>query len=144
MLAYKAPTNHAMTEATSKVKKTTLQGRDRHRSMSLTREQPRQSRGRRKRTRPPPKEYLLDNLSGLKKFQASGGYKKPVKTRINHIHHRNLSSVGPIFFGKKKFLSGEGALCAFFFPGFWEGSATKQKAVKRSAFSLNEGKAFSE
>ena len=27
---------------------------------------------------------------------------------------------------------------------FWEGDATKQKSVKKSAFSLNEGKAFSE
>ena len=27
---------------------------------------------------------------------------------------------------------------------FWEGDAMKQKSVKRNAFSLNEGKAFSE
>ena len=31
------------------------------------------------------------------------------KTQENHIHHRNLSSVGPIFFGKEKFCTQSGA-----------------------------------
>ena len=43
-----------------------------------------------------------------KTFQAGGGYKNPIKTQENHIHHRNLCSVDPIFFCKEKFCTGTG------------------------------------
>ena len=43
-----------------------------------------------------------------KTFQTGGGYKSPIKNQENHIHHRNLSSVAPIFFGKEKFCAGVG------------------------------------
>ena len=42
-------------------------------------------------------------------FQAGGGYKKTYKNQeINHIHHRNLSSVDPIFLCKEKLCTGAG------------------------------------
>ena len=43
-----------------------------------------------------------------KTFQAGGGYKNPRKNQENHIYHRNLSSVAPIFWGKEKFCTGAG------------------------------------
>ena len=36
-----------------------------------------------------------------KTFQAGGGFINPTETRKTHIHHRNLSSVDPIFSAKK-------------------------------------------
>ena len=46
-------------------------------------------------------------LATKKTFQAGGGYNKP-KNQENHIHHRNLSSVDPIFFCNEKFCTGAG------------------------------------
>ena len=65
---------------------------------------------RKKRTRPPPKEDLLGNFSGLRgeTFRAGGGYKNPNKNQENHIHHRNLSRVDPILFCKEQFCTGAG------------------------------------
>ena len=51
-----------------------------------------------------------------KTFQAGGGYKNPIQTRKNHIYHRNLSSVAPIFFRQGKVLHWSRAVYAFFFP----------------------------
>ena len=51
-----------------------------------------------------------------KTFQAGGEYKNPIKTRENHIHHQNLSSVGPTFFCKEKFCTGAGRCMVAFFP----------------------------
>ena len=64
---------------------------------------------REKRTRPPPKENLLRNFSGQKeKFPGRWWIPKPYKNQENHIYHRNLSSVAPMFFGKTKFCTGAG------------------------------------
>ena len=55
-----------------------------------------------KRTQPPPKENLLENFSGLgEKLSRPVVDTKPYKNQENHIHHRNLSSVDPIFSAKK-------------------------------------------
>ena len=52
-----------------------------------------------------------------KTFQAGGGYKNPYKNQENHIHHRNLSSVDPLFiFLQRKDLHWSRAVYAFFFP----------------------------
>ena len=48
-------------------------------------------------------------------FQAGGGYEKPYKNQENHIHHRNLSSVDPIFPAKKSSALEQGGVC-FLFP----------------------------
>ena len=70
------------------------------------------------RTRPPPKGNLMENFSGLKEkpFQAGGAYKNRIKTQQNHIHHRNLSSVDPIFSEQKKSSALEQGGVWFLFP----------------------------
>ena len=55
-----------------------------------------------------------------KTFQAGGGYKNPIKTQENHIHHRNLSSVDPIFFVQRKVLHWSRAVYAFFFSQYFQ------------------------
>ena len=55
-------------------------------------------------------------LAGKKNFPGRWWIQKPYKNQENHIHHRNLSSVDPIFFCKEKFCTGAGRLYAFFFP----------------------------
>ena len=71
-----------------------------------------------KRTRPPPKENHLGNFSGLKEnFPGRWWIQKPYKNQENHIHHRNLSSVDPIFFCNEKFCTGAGrCMPLFLFP----------------------------
>ena len=58
-----------------------------------------------------------------KAFQASGGYKNPIKNQENHIHHRKLSSVDPILFCKEKFCTGAGR-CMLSFPRSVKNSET--------------------
>ena len=70
---------------------------------------------RKKRTPPPPKENLLENFSGPKEnFPGRWWIQKPYKNQENHIHHRNLSSVDPIFFCKEKFCTGAGRCMLYF------------------------------
>ena len=47
-------------------------------------------------------------LAPKKNFPGRWWIQKPYKTLENHIHHRNLSSVDPIFFCKEKFCTGAG------------------------------------
>ena len=64
---------------------------------------------KKKRTRPPPKENLLGNFSGLKeKLPGRWWIQKRYENQENHTYHRNLASVAPIFFGKEKFCTGAG------------------------------------
>ena len=70
-----------------------------------------------KRTRPPPKENLLGNFSGLKeKLSRPVVDTKPYKNQENHIYHRNLSSVAPVFFSAKKSSALEQGGVCFLFP----------------------------
>ena len=64
---------------------------------------------RKKHTRSPPKEKRLGNFSGLEEeLSRSVVDIKTYENQENHIYHRNLSSVAPIFFGKEKFCPGAG------------------------------------
>ena len=57
---------------------------------------------KKKRTQPPPKENILENFSGLKeKLSRPVVDTKNLEKPGNHVHHRNLSSVDPIFSAKK-------------------------------------------
>ena len=47
-------------------------------------------------------------LASKKNFPGRWWIQKPCKNQENHIHHRNLSSVDPIFFCKEKFCAGAG------------------------------------
>ena len=47
-------------------------------------------------------------LASKKNFPGRWWIQKPYKNQENHIHHRNLSSVDPIFFCKEKFCTGAG------------------------------------
>ena len=47
-------------------------------------------------------------LSSKQNFPGRWWIQKPYENQENHIYHRNLSSVVPIFFGKEKFCSGAG------------------------------------
>ena len=64
-------------------------------------------------------------LASKKNFPGRWWIQKPYKTNetnSNHIYHRNLSSVAPIFFGKEKFLTGAGRCMQhmfFFSPVFF-------------------------
>ena len=53
-------------------------------------------------------------LASKKTFPGRWWIQKPYKNQENHIHHRNLSSVDPIFFCKEKFCTGAGR-CAVSF-----------------------------
>ena len=67
-----------------------------------------------------------------KTFQAGGGYTKPYKNQENHIHHRNLSSVDPIFFCKEKFCTGAGRCPVSFSQlGHLLGSAARSSPTTR-------------
>ena len=58
---------------------------------------------RTKRTQPPPKEIFWRTfLASKKNFPGRWWIQKPYKNQENHIHHRNLSSVDPIFFLQRK------------------------------------------
>ena len=60
-------------------------------------------------TRPPPKVNLWGTfLASKKNFPGRWWIQKPYENQENHIYHRNLSSVAPIFFGKEKFCTGAG------------------------------------
>ena len=57
-------------------------------------------------------------LASKRNFPGRWWVQKPYKSQENHIHHRNLSSVDPIFFCKEKFCTGAGRCMVFFFPAF--------------------------
>ena len=60
------------------------------------------------------KKNLLENFSGLKvKLSRPVVDTKTYKNQKNHIYHRNLSSVAPIFFSKEKFCTGAGRMFSF-------------------------------
>ena len=67
---------------------------------------------KKKRTQPPPKENLLENFSDLK--EKLSRLQKPYKNQENHIHHRNISSVDPIFSAKKSSALEQGGIWVFF------------------------------
>ena len=54
-------------------------------------------------------------LASKKNFPGRWWIQKPYKNQENHIHHRNLSSVGPIFLCKEKICTGAGGVW-FLFP----------------------------
>ena len=53
-----------------------------------------------------------------KNFPGRWLIQKPYENKENHIYHRNLSSVAPIFFGKEKFCTGAGR-CMLSFSQFF-------------------------
>ena len=57
-------------------------------------------------------------LASKKNFPGRWWIQKPYKNQENHIHHRNLSSVDPLFFCKEKFCTGAG-LCMVSFSQAW-------------------------
>ena len=77
------------------------------------------NREEKKRTQPPPKQFFCWRtfLASKKIYPGRWWIQKPYKNQENHIHHRNLSSVDPIFFRQRKVLHWSRAVCAFFFPG---------------------------
>ena len=89
-------------------------------------------------------------LASKKNFPDRWWIQKPYENQESHIYHRNLP-LWPPCFRPNKVLHRSRAVCAFLFPEtrvpkkrflgteFEEGDAMKQRSVKRSAFSLNEG-----
>ena len=55
-------------------------------------------------------------LASKKNFPGRWWIQKPYKNQESHIHHRNLSSVDPIFFLQRKVLHWSRAVYGFFFP----------------------------
>ena len=99
---------------------------------------------KKKSTLPPLKEYLLENFSGLKE-NFPGRW---LIHQENHIYHRNLSSVAPLFI-QRKVPHCSRAVYAFFFPNFsWnlrdktlrKKTSTKFRCIFRQAWEkLNRG-----
>ena len=54
-------------------------------------------------------------LASKKNFPGRWWIQKPYKNQKNHIHHRNISSVDPIFSAKKSSALEQGGVC-FLFP----------------------------
>ena len=83
-------------------------------------------------------------LSGLEeKLSRQVVDRQPHKNQENHIYHRNLSSVAPIFFGKEKFLTGAGRCMLSFFQKFRKGVGGQRGWARRNPSKARDSGLFS-